>query len=363
MQYGPDPGKLDNIYWRTHQSPHLSNDQSLDHPRAHAKLLLECCDEDEDLDPLIRVMAREPSMWNAAETLQTLNAFGVGSVRFPSHAVNLSPELLTATVNGCTFLHLLAESIAASDRSPATIAALDYVFRRSVSLHVTNSTQQTPFMTLVSNSAYASDAFRDQCMALWINQAHKAGVDLLAYGEKEQRLVQVLSRRYYGSYFSWMNLVSFSSGPNPSDWRLWHQEPSDGLAGLFWHYLEHPEERIPGAWTKEYLEESFCRDIDLRRGRKPLRYAGVERKMLRQLKKEVRQSQRAGQASYRIARIISLLEVVQENTQAYKRGPRTEGYLSTPSYHLTKRLGDLIVELDLDRSLPVGADGLWRGFE
>lgn len=86
-----------------------------------------------------------------------------------------------------------------------------------------------------------------------------AGRELLEYGSKEKQLqhrglvdtdFSVLRVRRGLSQWdtSTIRLIGFDYGPEPEDWRLWWSEPTDEFAGEFWHMIENPWERIPGAW-------------------------------------------------------------------------------------------------------------------
>ncbi|KAL4947722.1 hypothetical protein BDW69DRAFT_107821 [Aspergillus filifer] len=104
---------------------------------------------------------------------------------------------------------------------------------------------------------------------VWVTELKSAGVDLEAYGAKEQLLydtgdLDLELWTYVGSLgepqsASWFlehkqdyvpfRVLKLVYGPEPEDWRLWTTNPIDELVGEFWEMIEMEEEVMPGAWV------------------------------------------------------------------------------------------------------------------
>lgn len=137
-------------------------------------------------------------------------------------------------------------------------------------LHHLNKDDQTPFLTTWGIFNHRSLHVRGNLkilhgytpatrMKIWLQQLNKAGVNLMKYGLAEQKIQKSgLCRKYtawkwHADKCRWIHharlyLIGFSYGPLPEDWQIWESEPTDIFAGQFWHMVEHPELRIPGAW-------------------------------------------------------------------------------------------------------------------
>lgn len=86
----------------------------------------------------------------------------------------------------------------------------------------------------------------------WLRQLNKAGVDLVEYGQEEQRLH--LTRRVDKE--CWFNrlsicLIGFNYCTVPDDWQLYIKEAMGNSLAQFWYMVDHPELRIPGAWDTD----------------------------------------------------------------------------------------------------------------
>jgi hypothetical protein len=102
---------------------------------------------------------------------------------------------------------------------------------------------------------------------VWLEQLHKAGIDLVQYGlgeklmlakvskifnEKpvEYRLFMVTERGPMTRDFEWdLRLSTFEYGPSPEDWKFWVLEEADDSFNEFWDMADHPERTMPGAWS------------------------------------------------------------------------------------------------------------------
>jgi hypothetical protein len=98
---------------------------------------------------------------------------------------------------------------------------------------------------------------------IWLYVLKKTGVDLCEYGDRENKLLQGnqqqikrdfiwrLKLRYSGRYIdgTW-RLLGFKVGPEPEDWDIWWDEPTDKFAGDFWTLVDDPPLFIPGEWVE-----------------------------------------------------------------------------------------------------------------
>jgi len=93
---------------------------------------------------------------------------------------------------------------------------------------------------------------------IWLEDLMSAGVDLLEYGRNEKAIhARILKAKplnvlpltqYYWRGCQW-DLLDFTFGPSPGDWRVWLTEPTDRFAGEFWSMIEPPEAGpMPGMW-------------------------------------------------------------------------------------------------------------------
>jgi hypothetical protein len=107
----------------------------------------------------------------------------------------------------------------------------------------------------------------------FLKDLEASGIDIDTYGRREKEIhdTQLIQRDfpYYFNCKPWhqmrkplrctvttWHLVGFTYGPSPDDWCFWGSDPTDVFAGDFWHMLENPWERMPGAWV-EYREDGF----------------------------------------------------------------------------------------------------------
>ena len=79
------------------------------------------------------------------------------------------------------------------------------------------------------------------------------GVDLFEYGLKEKAIHARISKAKPLCISSPpsdnFDLLDFTIGPTPSDWRLSFREHTDCFAAEFWSLIERPEEELmPGTW-------------------------------------------------------------------------------------------------------------------
>ncbi|KAI1374189.1 hypothetical protein F4677DRAFT_172830 [Hypoxylon crocopeplum] len=98
----------------------------------------------------------------------------------------------------------------------------------------------------------------------WLEALKQAGVDLNAYGRREHKILtedgsrgpgQLGNIRYYPIIYLNGNksyLIGFKYGPEPEDWKVYWDEPTDRFAGEFWKSIESPPLRIPGSWVDDY---------------------------------------------------------------------------------------------------------------
>ena len=98
----------------------------------------------------------------------------------------------------------------------------------------------------------------------WLDQLKYMGRDLNTYGYEEQKFhlehdcspyfqAYILDsyRRCRPPYYSWLRLVSFTYGLEPDDWKFYFIEIMEDWFVQFWDMVEHPEYKMPGAWSVE----------------------------------------------------------------------------------------------------------------
>jgi len=91
---------------------------------------------------------------------------------------------------------------------------------------------------------------------LYLADLNDSGVDLEQFGRREKQMwhEDMVSKEFKiwcGDYLSEVTIVGFTYGKTPADFKLWISEVSDQFAGEFWHMIENPCERMPGAWIEE----------------------------------------------------------------------------------------------------------------
>lgn len=98
-------------------------------------------------------------------------------------------------------------------------------------------------------------------LVLWLRAVRKAGVDLNTYGKREHQLLvdsnvsqqRRMSLNFANNYsVSVFRIVGFTYGPNPEDWKVFWNEPTDQFAGQFWGLIENPPLHIPGSWVDDH---------------------------------------------------------------------------------------------------------------
>lgn len=130
---------------------------------------------------------------------------------------------------------------------------------------------QTPLTAMFTNlygiipfSRYNGNASENNCTAvtsIWLEQLQLAGVDLVEYGQKEG---EIHNRKrghkewldYDFSDRVWSHrLVSFTYGPDPSDWKFYFTQVMENYFVQFWDMVDHPERALPGAWVEDEDED------------------------------------------------------------------------------------------------------------
>jgi len=100
-----------------------------------------------------------------------------------------------------------------------------------------------------------------ELLHFWLKQLKASGVDLIRYGEEENRALESPSARREYTYWDyhkaepwvddrWLEarLIHFTYGPDPEDWRFWLAPVMEDYFIEFWEMIDHPERAIPGAW-------------------------------------------------------------------------------------------------------------------
>lgn len=92
----------------------------------------------------------------------------------------------------------------------------------------------------------------------WLDQLKHTGIDLNAYGHGEENFLRDHACFPYfycwqhttgQEEYIWLRLVSFTYGPEPGDWIFYMTEVMENWFVEFWDMVEHPERKIPGAWS------------------------------------------------------------------------------------------------------------------
>lgn len=112
-------------------------------------------------------------------------------------------------------------------------------------------------------------------LRMWISSLKHAGADLLKYGRRENQLLHQHdldsrdSMRFLcfrkikdgrRAHRAWLlripvYILGYKYGPEPEDWDIYWNEPSDAYAGDFWNLIENPPLRIPGSWEDAFDED------------------------------------------------------------------------------------------------------------
>jgi hypothetical protein len=112
---------------------------------------------------------------------------------------------------------------------------------------------------------------------MWLNLLYDAGIDLIDYGRKEQRVRQEGRTSSQCWFYIWQRaiirtwgsaprgyhladiektfLIRFKYGPKPSDWQFWLIEQMDNSLAEFWDMVDHSERAMPGAWDESFDDE------------------------------------------------------------------------------------------------------------
>jgi hypothetical protein len=96
---------------------------------------------------------------------------------------------------------------------------------------------------------------------IWLQILKGVGIDLEVYGRKERFILQkqvkpmfpfrMKGRDEGGRFFYqvWKQLLTFTYGPEPSDWEFFFIDEMEDDFMEFWDMVDHPERAMPGAWT------------------------------------------------------------------------------------------------------------------
>lgn len=106
----------------------------------------------------------------------------------------------------------------------------------------------------------------------WVASLKDAGFDLIQLGGLETKLLYDTSLSIRRRFFPRIGLakqnlqrcielarkgksvylIGFKYGPEPEDWDIYWDEPTDMFAGEFWELIENPPPQIPGAWEEAF---------------------------------------------------------------------------------------------------------------
>lgn len=88
----------------------------------------------------------------------------------------------------------------------------------------------------------------------WLKWLQECNVDLLGYGQREHEIIFGGAHKRHEIRVlrtgSWM-WTGFSWGPNPEDWTFHLDRVVERFAGDFWHMVDNPDLRVPGAWIDD----------------------------------------------------------------------------------------------------------------
>jgi hypothetical protein len=135
--------------------------------------------------------------------------------------------------------------------------------------------RRTPFLELIhgflhltSTHIGTSPNLIQELVRFYLTILKEGGIDLCLYGREEKRLqdhdLVDKTFRYtfwpatfrhdpkvvWSSTIARWDLIGFTYGPSPVDWRVWGSQPTDIFVGDFWRMVESPWERMPGAWQE-----------------------------------------------------------------------------------------------------------------
>ncbi|XXH06018.1 hypothetical protein Hte_012463 [Hypoxylon texense] len=125
--------------------------------------------------------------------------------------------------------------------------------------------------TLVLFNALNQTGEINEALGTWLRALRRADVDLNTYGEYEHQLLanSELSRQtrlfieLNKTYRRWtFRIVGFTYGPQPEDWEVFWNEPTDHFVGQFWRLVENPPLHIPGSWVDDPSDSSDYSDDD-----------------------------------------------------------------------------------------------------
>ena len=122
--------------------------------------------------------------------------------------------------------------------------------------------RSTPLHSFLS-AYFAWDSFRlrsvehcDAVLKIWLGDLQISGLDLKSFGQIEEGLFRsgFVDKRfncYWDRERDHVQLISFTYGSSPDDWKLWMSETSDGFVGDFWDLVERQGDVMPGAWPTD----------------------------------------------------------------------------------------------------------------
>ncbi|CZR68075.1 uncharacterized protein PAC_17974 [Phialocephala subalpina] len=138
-----------------------------------------------------------------------------------------------------------------------------------------SNSRRTPFLEVIHGFLYPGSLRTEPAppvieavMRIYLLVLAQSGIDILSYGQKEKELhdQDAVDKTFQYVFFplgrkntqwkvlsavqaTW-NLIGFTYGPTPDDWRIWGSQPTDDFVGDFWCMIESPWERMPGAWPQ-----------------------------------------------------------------------------------------------------------------
>jgi len=163
----------------------------------------------------------------------------------------------------------LQDKILVEDESLSLISDL---IKGGSELHALTSRGRTPMLEVIRGELHSywrhNDTFPtvipelDMELGKWLKQLKDSGVDLVTYGEEEQRVLGSPAVNAEYVCYEWLQrreiyvarklrLVGFTYGPEPDDWKFWFVPVMDKSFIHFWEMVDHPERAMPGAWEEE----------------------------------------------------------------------------------------------------------------
>ena len=144
-------------------------------------------------------------------------------------------------------------------------------------LHERGWGNMSPLLTILYAFGYFSERPLAELFPLlefiskiWLELLHELGNDLVEYGQKESHMHNCSIYEEDSTHFlgrgdhmrpHYYQLISFSYGPSPEDWKFWFTEMKEWevckYLPQFWIMIDHPEWAMPGAWPVGSEEESW----------------------------------------------------------------------------------------------------------